>query len=63
MLCIFCENPFSGAVGTDLGTTKPDKSAHGFGIKRIGQLAKKYDGCVNISAENNIFSISVLLQK
>ncbi len=63
MLCIFCENPFSGAVGTDLGTTKPDKSAHGFGIKRIGQLAKKYDGCVNISAENHIFSISVLLQK
>lgn len=62
MLCIFCENPFSGIVSPDHETSKPDKSSHGYGIKRIEQLAAKYGGIVKISAENGIFSISVLIQ-
>ncbi|MGN0553691.1 MAG: sensor histidine kinase [Oscillospiraceae bacterium] len=62
MLCIFCENPYSGTVSPDLETSKPNKSSHGYGIKRIEQLAAKHGGIVKISADNGIFSISVLLQ-
>lgn len=62
MLCIFCENPYSGIISPDHVTSKSDKSSHGFGIKRIEQLAKKHGGIVKISAENGIFSISVLIQ-
>lgn len=62
MLCIFCENPYSGVIATDCETSKPDKTAHGFGIRRIEQLAAKHGGIVKISAENGIFSISVLIQ-
>lgn len=62
MLCIFCENPYSGNVSPDYETSKQDKSSHGFGIKRIEQLAEKHGGIVKISAENEIFSISVLIQ-
>lgn len=62
MLCIFCENPYSGNISPDHVTSKPDKSSHGFGIKRIEQLAEKHGGIVKISADNGIFSISVLIQ-
>lgn len=62
MLCIFCENPYSGVISPDCETSKPDKTAHGFGIRRIEQLAAKHGGIVKISAENGIFSISVLIQ-
>ncbi|MGN0665839.1 MAG: sensor histidine kinase [Huintestinicola sp.] len=62
MLCIFCENPYSGIISPDHETSKPDKSSHGFGIKRIEQLAEKHGGIVKISADNGIFSISVLIQ-
>lgn len=62
MLCIFCENPYSGIISPDHETSKPDKAAHGYGIKRIEQLAAKHGGIVKISAEKGIFSISVLIQ-
>lgn len=62
MLCIFCENPYLGIISPDHLTSKPDKAAHGYGIKRIEQLAEKHGGIVKISAENGIFSISVLIQ-
>lgn len=62
MLCIFCENPYSGIILPDYVTSKTDKSSHGYGIKRIEQLAAKHRGIVKISAENEIFSISVLIQ-
>lgn len=62
MLCIFCENPYSGIISPDHKTSNPDKSSHGFGIKRIEQLAEKHGGIVKISTENELFSISVLIQ-
>ncbi|MGN0691700.1 MAG: sensor histidine kinase [Oscillospiraceae bacterium] len=62
MLCIFCENSYVGTVSSDFETSKSDRSSHGFGIKRIEQLAEKHGGIVKISADNGIFSISVLIQ-
>lgn len=62
MLCIFCENTYNGTVAPNYETSKPDKTVHGCGIKRIDQLASKHGGIVKISAENEVFSISVLIQ-
>lgn len=62
MLCIFCENPFAGEIDTDEPeTVKTDKSMHGFGLKRIRQIAAKYGGTVEIDVKDNIFAISVIL--
>lgn len=61
MLCIFCENSSAPLSDPDMATDKPDKSAHGFGLKRIRQLAEKYGGGVEISAENEVFTISVII--
>ncbi len=64
MLFIFSENTcLSEAVSPVYETSKPDKAAHGYGIRRIKQLAEKHGGTVKLSAENNLFSISVLIQK
>lgn len=61
MLCIFCENSCVPMESSDLSTDKPDKNAHGFGLKRIRQLAEKYGGGMEVSAEKDVFSISVII--
>lgn len=64
MLYISCKNPFSGDLkrrGDRIITTKKDLTAHGFGIMRIKETARHYGGDVNITAENGIFSIEILL--
>ncbi|MCM1226660.1 MAG: GHKL domain-containing protein [Clostridium sp.] len=60
MICIFSENNYAD-INADLSTLKSDKSAHGIGLNRIRRIAEKYGGTVDISAENGVFSISVLL--
>ncbi len=63
MICIFCENPcLSDAVSPALETSKSDRTAHGYGIRRVKQLAEKHGGTLKISVQNNLFSISVLIQ-
>ena len=42
-------------------TTKGDKKYHGFGLKSIKYMAKKYDGFVNISEEDGCFSLKILM--
>ena len=42
-------------------TTKADPYQHGFGIKSIRQIAKKYGGSVSILTDNNLFTLSVLI--
>lgn len=61
MLCIFCENSCAPMKNADLSTDKPDKSAHGFGLKRIRQLAEKYGGGMEVSTGDGTFSISVII--
>ena len=42
-------------------TTKGDKDYHGFGLRSIKYIAKKYDGFVNISEEDGCFSLKILM--
>ena len=68
-LVIKVENTFDGKVkyakGKDgpertIGTRK-DGSDHGHGLNNIRKSVEKYDGHVDISHEDNVFSASVLL--
>ena len=58
-------NPYSGNVKKDkLGnflTTKSDPENHGIGLNSVRKAVKKYNGLVNISTENKIFKVQILL--
>lgn len=61
---ITVKNSISGPVlknNPGLKTNKPDKSVHGFGIKSINNIAKKYDGSANFTEENEKFSAEIWL--
>lgn len=62
LVCIVCENPFDiGKINNNFETTKSDRSNHGYGLKRIKRIAVKYGGDMEISAENGVFTVTVLL--
>ena len=64
MLYISCENPYRGERkkrGERFLTTKAVPEYHGLGIARVQEIAKGYDGVVNISTENGTFLIEILL--
>lgn len=42
-------------------TTKKNKKEHGFGINNIMETVKKYQGYMEISAHNNIFTVDIIL--
>lgn len=42
-------------------TTKADRYHHGFGLKSIQYMVKKYDGFLNISEEDGCFSLKILI--
>ncbi|MBQ8280294.1 MAG: sensor histidine kinase [Roseburia sp.] len=42
-------------------TTKSDRFHHGFGLKSIQYMVKKYDGHLNISEEDGCFSLKILM--
>lgn len=44
-------------------TTKPETDLHGFGIKSIRQIAKKYNGNLHFYQEDNLFTSEVVLMK
>ncbi len=57
-------NPY---LETELGgghlpqTTKPDKINHGFGLRSIEYLAKKYNGQMEIATHDNLFTLQILI--
>lgn len=55
----FKEEPVSGSEG--LVTTKRDKKNHGFGLKTMEQLTKKYDGFIDYETEQGWFCLSINL--
>lgn len=63
-LSITITNPFTGEIKTDaageLVTTKT-KGRHGIGLKSIQEVVEKYDGLMDITAENNRFTLKILL--
>lgn len=42
-------------------TSKKDKKYHGYGIKSVSSIVKKYDGNIVISTKEQMFSISILI--
>ncbi|MBQ8857369.1 MAG: GHKL domain-containing protein [Lachnospiraceae bacterium] len=42
-------------------TTKKDKLSHGFGLRSIRQILKKYEGFLNVSEEDGCFSLKMLI--
>lgn len=40
-------------------TSKDDKLSHGFGMKSIKKIVEKYQGTINIEAEDNIFALTI----
>lgn len=48
-------------VNPDLNSTKAESKTHGYGIKQIKTITKKYDGIVDIYEENNMFCISIMI--
>lgn len=42
-------------------STKGDKRFHGFGLKSMRYIVKKYDGFLNISEEDGCFSLKILI--
>jgi len=42
-------------------STKGDKKHHGFGLRSMKYIVKKYDGFVNISEEDGCFSLKILM--
>ena len=42
-------------------TTKTDKTVHGFGLKSINYIVRKYDGVVKIKNENKMFMLTMVL--
>ncbi len=58
------ENYFDGVLTIENGlprTTKTDERSHGFGIKSIQSIAERYGGIMNISTEDGIFLLSILI--
>lgn len=56
-------NIFSGELkkeGETIVTTKKNSDSHGYGLKSIDYVARRYDGTMNINAEGNIFCITLL---
>lgn len=63
---IHFENSFCGAPLSRGGlpaTTKKDKASHGFGMKSIRYILKKYGGNMTVSAEGGAWRLDVLLTK
>lgn len=42
-------------------TTKQDKKLHGFGLRSIQHFVKKYEGVLNISEEDDCFSLKIMI--
>ena len=63
MLLIAVENYFEGELVVENGsvtTNKEDKLNHGYGLKSIEMLVKKYGGDLSYGAEDNVFRLRIL---
>lgn len=59
-ISISIENPVKNNVDVNnLSTTKVNKIFHGYGVERIKQIARKYDGFANFTCENSVFTTNI----
>lgn len=62
-LVIKTTNPMMEPISGGLSTTKQDHEQHGFGIKTVESIAKKYNGTTDFYADHGCFTARVLLYK
>lgn len=55
------ENTLGGKVHQDFSTTKVDKSAHGFGLPGMREIAERYQGTLDAAVEGDRFILVVCL--
>ncbi len=63
MLVVNAFNYFDGALKIENGeiqTAKKDKAYHGFGLKSIRFISQKYNGDLRITAENGVFTLTII---
>ena len=64
MSSLRCDNFYEGEITVENGiyhTSKSDRFNHGYGIRSIDMIARKYGGFVDISAKNGIFVLQVTI--
>ncbi|WP_410745812.1 sensor histidine kinase [Clostridium neonatale] len=49
-------------INNKIESTKPNKLIHGIGLDNIREIAKKYDGIVDIIEEKNLFNLYIMLK-
>ncbi len=63
-MLIHQENWFGGSLERKDGeivTTKSDKQNHGYGLKSMAAIARKYGGSMKVKTEDNLFQVNILL--
>ena len=55
------KNNYTGQLTKALETTKGDKQYHGIGLKNVQAVVHKYNGTLDISFNEEIFSVEVIL--
>lgn len=63
MALVQVENYFTGLLRGEDGepvTTKEDKNYHGFGLRSIRAIARKYGGEMSVDAQGDVFSLTLL---
>ena len=57
------ENPMEGELqyeGDQIISTKEDSETHGFGLKNVIEIVKKYQGQCHIDGKDNLFTIQII---
>lgn len=66
-LSIVCENSIRKnqakyvVSSREIQTTKPDKSRHGYGIKNVKNIVRKYGGEYSIQVRDGMFCFSIIV--
>lgn len=63
MILITVRNSYQDdLIDEGLNTSKGNKDNHGFGVKTIRKISKKYQGSADFYTEGDLFCCSVMLQ-
>ena len=55
------ENAAGSKINRDFSTTKVDKTAHGFGLPGMREIAERYHGTLDATVEKDKFILVVCL--
>ena len=60
---IHIENSFNGDVVMEEGLPKSqrDPRYHGYGMKSMERIVKKYDGTLVVKAEDGVFNLDIIM--